>query len=325
MRRLSKAGFRGEFVEPAILPDWWNASCADDDSVLPDIELRVARFLGVSVSEVRNPKLGLKAPQYEGAQLRRVHDVDRDRLAPAIHSALQIAGAAVRSLRNPGAPVEVPPKNALTWREQISRSGKVLTLDDLVGDLWARGIPVIPVGVLPRPSFQGVACIVEGRPVILLGHKNDEPGRIAFVVSHEIGHVVAGDCSPGIPVVDEADEVPDDSYMEKRADRYATRVVVGDDTIPTVDANAYKELAKRAFELEQSTGANASAVIFSWARRTNDYMTATMALKALYRTGNARETLRQHFERNVDLETATETDRSLLRCVYGDALNGPSS
>lgn len=321
MRRLSLAGFKKDFIRPAILPDWWDDSCVNDPSVLPDVEIRVARFLRRSIAEVRDPSTPLAAPTYEGAQLRRVRDIDRDRLAPAIHSALQIAGAVVRSLRESVPPATVPPSDAFALRQQINTLGRAPTLDDILGILWNCGIPVVPVDVLPTPSFQGLACIVEGRPVILLGHKHDEPGRVAFFVAHEAGHVAAGDCTPGQPVIDEDEDVADNSDMEFKADQYATRLLVGSDTIPQIDGTDFRQLAQQAAALERLTGAEASAIIFAWADKkgtSEDYAKASMAVKALYRSAGARRNLRQHFDRHVNLDSATESDRSLLRCVYGD-------
>jgi Zn-dependent peptidase ImmA (M78 family) len=285
---------------------------------LPEIELRIARFLGHSLSLVRDAGAELPAPAYPGAQLRRVRDVDRPRLAPAIHSALQIAGAVIRSLRNRELIKEDLPSDGLIWREGLRVSDGAVTLDDVLRDLWRRGIPVVPLEVLPAPSFQGLACIVEGHPVILLGHRHDEPGRVAFVVANEAAHIALGDCRPDRPVVDEEDLIVDETAMERAADRYATRVLAGQEEIPALGGGGFKELAARAAALESETGADASILLFAWAAKTGDYATATMAVKALYKATGARRKLREFFDRHVDLESATETDRALLRCVYGD-------
>lgn len=307
-------------MRPAILPDWWDESCAKDPSLLLDIEIRVARFLGLPLAAVRDSDTALDPPAYPRAQLRRVRDIDRDRLAPAIHSAMQIAAAVARSLRAPAPDPVAPPANGIEWRNLIARERATVTFDDILNDLWLRGIPVVPLDVLPAPSFQGAACIVEGRPVILLGHKHDEPGRMAFLVAHEAGHIAAGDCMPDQPVVDadEEEEVGDDAEIERKADRYATRTLVGSDLVPPVDGESFKELASRASQLERTRGADASVILLAWAARTRDYATATMAVKALYRGTGARRQLRQHFDRHVDLEAATESDRALLRCVHGE-------
>lgn len=318
MRRLSQAGFKKEFVDAAILPDWWDENCAEDQSLLQDVEIRVARFLNLPLASVRDPNTALTAPAYPGAQLRRVRDVDRDRLGPAIHSALRIAAAVVRNLRS-GVPdqVELPPSDGIAWRKAIKRTGPAINLDDLVRDLWLRGIPVVPLDMLPSPSFQGISCIVEDRPVILLGYKHDEPGRVAFLAAHEAGHIVAGDCAPGQPVVDEEDEVMDDSDIELRADHYARQVLVGAEGVPLVEGENFKQLAQRAADLERETGADASLIIYALAAQTGDYAKASMAVKALYRAVGARRTLRQHFVQRVEFDDASESDRALLRCVHG--------
>jgi Zn-dependent peptidase ImmA (M78 family) len=189
----------------------------------------------------------------------------------------------------------------------------------MLGDLWQRGIPVIPLEILPAPSFQAIVCIVEGRPVILIGYKHDEPGRVAFLIAHEAGHIAGGDCTPHQPVVDEEEEILDDDDIERRADLYARRVLVGKDSIPIPDDGEFRQLAKDSAQLERETGADAGAIISAWAARTHEYGKATMALKALYRSSGARQLIRRHFNSNVDLEAATESDRNLLRCVFGES------
>ena len=318
MNRLSRAGFKKDFVRWAMLPDWWDESCEQDPALLPDVEFRVARFLGAQVSAVRDPACALAPPAYPGAQLRRVRDVNRDRLAPAIHTAIQVASAVVRSLRAAVSAAAMPPADGLVWRQQIRRGGTAIKLSDVLDDLWQRGIPVVTLDLMPVPSFQGLACIVEGRPVVLLGHKHDEPGRVAFFIAHEVGHISAGDCTEAQPVVDEDEEVADDGDIERRADQYASRVLVGEDAVPDVGANNYRELATKAAGLERSMNVDAGAVVFAWARRTGDYAKASMAVKALYLASGARRLLRKHFDCHVDLDSATESDRALLHCVFGE-------
>lgn len=319
MRRLARAGFKGDFVRSAILPDWWEEGCEEDVAVLPDIELRVARFLAAPVASVRTAGTALVAPPYPGARLRRVAEIERDRLAAAMHAAIQISAAVVRSLREPNRPVRMPPTDALTWRAQISPGGFAVKLENVLADCWERGIPVVPVDLLPTPSFQGLACVVGGRPVVALGHKHDEPGRIAFLVAHEVGHLTAGDCDPDHPVIDEDDEIADNSVVERRADSYATGLLTGGSAVRTVSATSPKDLASKAVAIERETGADAGALIWSWARKSGDYLSAVLALKALYRARGARKLLRQYFEQHVDLDAAAESDRALLRCVFGGA------
>ena len=68
MRRLSRAGFKQQFVTTALMPDWWEESYAQDPAVLPEVEIRVARFLNAPLSAVRNVEVTLMPPSYGGAQ-----------------------------------------------------------------------------------------------------------------------------------------------------------------------------------------------------------------------------------------------------------------
>lgn len=319
MRRLAQAGFKKDFVRPAILPDWWDERCEADVTLLPDIEIRVARFLGLPLSAVRDPDIALTPPAYAGAQLRRVRDLNRDRLGPAIHSAMQIAAAVVRSLRSDVSPASLPPPDGVAWRAQIQRATMAVNLDDVLGGSWQLGIPVVALDVLPSPKFQGMAAVVEGRPVILLGHRHEEPSHVAFIIAHEVGHIAVGDCAAEYPVVDEEEEAADDAEMEQRADDFATRVLVGKEAISLIAADVnFRSLAREAIQSERETGVDAGAVIFAWARRTGDYAKASMAVKALYRASGAQRAIRRHFDRHIDLDSATESDRALLRCIHGD-------
>jgi hypothetical protein len=290
--------------------------------LLPDIEIRVARFLDVAVSTVRDPNATLALPAYAGARLRRVRDIDDHRLAPAIHATLKIAAAVVRNLRDPREGPHQLPADGHAWREAVADS-RAVTLTALLRDLWDRGIPVLPIEALPTPSFQGLAGVVEGRPVIALGHRHDEPGRVAFIVAHEAGHIAAGHCEPDRPVVDEQDEIADADALELWADDFARQVLLGPSPpeLGTTDRD-FRALAAEAIDRERETGAEASALLFSWARRSGDYGTATLAVRALYRAKGARKTMRTLFSEYVDLAGAPESDRSLMTCISGVNASG---
>jgi Zn-dependent peptidase ImmA (M78 family) len=315
---LNHAGFKEKFIRTAVLPDWWEDSCVHQSELLSDVEIRIARFLGIPLSSVKNPATDLTLPKYTNAHFRRVMTANKDRLSPAIHSALRIGAAVIRSLRTSPSVLKHLPKDASTWREEILEGKGPVTLDKLLKNLWERGIPVVPIDVLPSPNFQGIACVVEDRPVILLGHRHDEPGRVAFIIAHEVGHIADGDCAPGQPVVDEEGSVKDDADMERGAELYARSVLIGTGEVPAIDTTDFMQMAKTAAQYEQRSGVDASLIIFNWATETFDYTTASMAVKALYMDKGARNQLRLYFDQYVDIDKATETDRALLRCVYRD-------
>ena len=326
MSRLAHAGFKQQFVAAALLPDWWNEACAEDPNMLPEFELRIARFFDAPLTAIRSGDTPLVPPSYSGVQLRQVRkNMRQSRLRPAIHTALKVSQAVIRNLRH-STPATIPPSDANEWRMYLQSNvgDGPIRLENALDDLWMRGIPVIPVEHLPSPSFQALACLVEDRPAIVLGQKFDEPGRVAFLIAHEAGHLASGDCSPESPVVldalDAEDAVSDDSVVERRADRFAIDLLGGKMAASISGHEGFdaKGLAQSAFELEINTDADASFLIYAWAQKTQDYATARGAVEALYRANGARHQVRAVFDKFVDIESAGESDRNLLRCVYGE-------
>ncbi|MCY3706450.1 MAG: hypothetical protein OXH08_13290 [Gammaproteobacteria bacterium] len=286
--------------------------------LLPEIEIRVGRFLAVPLSTVSDPESRLEPTGYPRARLRCVRDIGRDHLAPAIHAAMRIAGAVVRNLRESIPAPTSPPSDGLAWRREIRAFDGGLVLDAVLEDLWTRGIPVVPAHLLPTPSFQGLAAVVDDRPVVVLGHRHDEPGRVAFRIAHEAAHIANGDCTPDAPVVDEDEEILSHDEMEELADRYAVRALMGEATIPAPDPKAlgnFRALANHAATVAWDTGVDAGAIIFSWARTTGDYPTAIRAAKALYLATGATRILRRYFKRFVDVKGASLSDQELMRVI----------
>ena len=317
LRRLSRAGFKRQFVRSALLPEWWDETCAEDPNLLAEFEIRLARFLGVPLTSLRDSSFSLTPQQYAGAKLRHVRNVDGDQLVPAIHSAIKIAEATVRCLHDFVPHPRIPPSNGLEWRNEVESRGVPITLDAILGDLWARGIPVIPLEMIPAPSFQAMACIADGRPVILIGQKNEEPGRIAFWVAHEVGHIASGDCDAKHLVLDGQEGISDESDIEAAADTFSRQMIAGDNRIPEIAGSDFREIAKESASLAKRTGIGAGMIIAAWASESGDYPTAQMALKALYLATGARRILNRHFDISVEVEGAPETERELLRCVSG--------
>ena len=303
-----------------MLPDWWDASCEKDAALVPDLEIRIARFLRVPLQVVQDPTAKLKSPVYANARLRRVAKEGAAHPDPTIHAALSIAGAALRSMRWSLSAVELPPVEASLWHEHLTAGGGGL-LEAAVADLWLRGIPVLHVGVLPNPRFQGLACIIDGRPVVVLGHNIDLPSRLLSHLAHEVGHIVAGDCAEDAPVVDESDETPDRTQMERNADRYAAVAALGESPPEPPSGAArtdFRRLAQAASLAARSSGLDLGSLIWFWTTRTRDFPIGMLALKAVYRHLGGARIIRAKFDEYVDLSSASDTDRALLRCVMGD-------
>jgi hypothetical protein len=322
MRRLSTAGFKLGFLREAVLPDWWDSRCETDSKLLPDVEFRISRFLGVPLDTLWEGE-SIRGPTYAEARLRHVKSLRRSRLNAAVHAGIRIAEAANRHLRSSDPP-NLPDRDPLVWRQSVLANHTLLDLAAAVNDLWSRGIPPLHVEVLPPPRFQGMACVVEARPVIELGYGHKEPAKLLYHLIHEVAHVALGHCERGAPVVDESD-VPDEEELELEADRYAVVALTGTESPPEIRGKDAKALALDAYRTESEQRIDAGFLIWRWANATKDYATAEIALEALYRKHGALSLLRSITEANLRLEDASESDRTLLRCLYGDPERNASS
>jgi len=318
IRRVRKAGFTTAFIQKAILPQWWDVDCEDNYNLLAEIEFRVARFLDTSIAAVKDPQEPLTPPQYNFVRMRRIHDIEHDRLAPAIHTALRIASAVLRNL-SPSTTYLPIPSDPIQLRDMLLSNEHSVTLEGLLSYLWKNGIPVIPIDVLPSPSFQGMTCFIEGRPVIALGHKHDAPGRSAFIIAHEIGHITSGHCNQGAIIVDEEDDF-ERSQDEHEADHYATKLFIGKNDVPKISSKEFKSIAEEAYQIELFLGINAGFTIFNWGKLNNDFTTAGRALKALYMHSGARLTVKEHLQKNISHDGVSESDQALINCIFEESL-----
>ncbi len=337
MGRLGTAGFTKDFVRQVLLPDWWDDTCGLDPRLVQDVQIRVARFLNTPLATILDDREPLGAPSYPGVRLRHAARLGGSRIEPAVHAGMQIAAAIIRNLTEPKE-VRLPPRDPIEWHKSMAIPGDPPDLAGAVADLWKRGIAVAHVRTLPAPKFQGLACIIAGRPVILLGHDHDEPVRLALYLGHEVAHIVNGDCVEGHPVVD-VDETSDSPpvladllstpapaprarpEMETRADGYAWSWLTRSDPAPELGISRSatpQEVASRASAMQLYHGVDAAALIWAWAGTHDAYATARLALRALNRDAGARKVLRRALLQNLDTD-ASDTDAALLRCVVDEA------
>ncbi len=270
------------------------------------------------IAALRNPEERLLPVLGARAQLRKAKNVERDRLAPAIHAGIRIAEAVLRVLKEPNRRVDMPPPDPAAWWHDLKAKYRKVDLRAITTDLWDRGVPVVPLDELPAPKFQGMACLVSGRPVVVIGHDIDAPPRLGFLVAHETGHLANGDCGADNPVIDESDEVSDQDAIEVRADNFAWNTLYAGADAPAFNPSAsWKEIAQQANDFERRTQVDAGVLVWQWAGRSGRFADAQMALRSLYLAQGGKRFLKQIFASHIDLNKASETDRSLLSCMAG--------
>lgn len=303
VERLERAGFDRAFTHRTILPDWWDETCEQDPQLLPDFEFRTARFLNLPLETIQDPAAALVQPYRP--------TTDEDVSPAAIHAGIQIAHAVIRNLRD-DAPAVPPPRIGRTWHAELSCGSDLpVALQTIVGDLWNRHIPVVPVTRMPQPDFQTLGCVIQGRPLVMMSDRVRDHWDAAMHTAHQIGHIVTGDCAND-KVVTHRDSPDSDRHSETRADAFARGVIVGGTgrvMLPTDDSSNLRDPAK-PFQLMGQVRFGVSS--FGGDVTILDFTTDIPKSRAI---PLAQSTLFDAFVQNVDIGAASETDFNLLRCV----------
>lgn len=343
---LEAIGFTRSFVRRVVLPEWWDDIHEHNPHLLPVVLTSVARFLGQPLAEVSEGYSPLKACGYEQAKMFREQTFDESEgVAPAIHTAVQIATVVIRYAGLARTDTIRLPQSSLQWHEYLRTNGASITLGAMLSDLWKRGIPVVQVDALPGtkmaldgmpiPVFQSLACIIQDRPVILLCSQIDEPAHAASLIAYEMGNIIAGHCT--FQQVDTPQPPSERERKRRWAEKFAIETLLGKsaeailnqftlkilaenqkDFSPSKKRTPFHLLVAHAAQMfERERGIAADHLIYAWAASSYQYDRASMAAQALQKATGARRLLLQNFVDNINIFDASETDRSLFRCVYG--------
>ncbi len=316
MKRLSALGFKKGLLREIVFPDWWSPECEGDPAAVAELEFRVARFLGSSAGSVSEVVHLASLPGVQSARLRHTLSTTAPKLMPAVLTSLRVARAALDAWSAPR-PLRDVPADPLFLRKLILDLGTLVDLDAVVTWLWDAGIPVLALQDLPAPKFQAMACILGGRPVVLLGHRVDVPSRLLFSVAHELGHISRGDCSAEGPVIDGEDDYcrPEDQAEEDAANAFALRLLGGAESVPIPSAREPKDLADEAGRIGRQLRIDPGHLLQVWSKATGDYATTQRALNALWADSGGLTLIAGRQRREIDSDAAPETDRSLLRLL----------
>lgn len=160
--------------------------------------------------------------------------------------------AAGRALITAAPPALAPlPTTAVDLRRQILRSSPYVRLGDLLVACWGLGIPVVKTNIFPleRKRMQAITVRLGNQYVILIGRDSRFPAWIAFILAHELGHIVRGhiDDSAALLEMDDPLQVPERDNEELQADAFALALLTGDEEpkiIPGIERYSALQVAE---------------------------------------------------------------------------------
>jgi hypothetical protein len=223
-RELREAGIANAAIN-AVWPEWWSAEASGSLSATAELTYTVARRLGLSPRALFDG-----SPQFlwhDSTKFKNLGTTtDREQ------AILASFGTAVgRCALSATEPAVLPTTNAQDVRDAILQRARFVDLRELLIFCWATGIPVIKLRVFPlsQKRMQAMTVKVNGRYAILLGYESGYFARTAYILAHEIGHVLRGHLENSDSLLDMEDPLRTDDLdaEEVDADRAAFILLTG--------------------------------------------------------------------------------------------------
>ena len=274
-RELREAGIANAAIN-AVWPEWWSAEAKDSLSATTELTYTVARRLGLSPRALFDG-----SPQFlwhDGTKFKNL-GTTTDREQAILASFGTAVGRCALNATSLGVSAI---SDAESIRDAILRQARFVDLPQLLTFCWQTGIPVIQLRVFPlqRKRMQAMTVKVNERYAILLGYESEYYARMAYILAHEIGHILLGHLDYSDSLLDMDDPLTADNLDDEEvdADRAAFILLTGNDN-PEVLADA---LSYSASQLAQAAKAAADR---------EQIEPGILALCLGHATGNWRQTI----------------------------------
>lgn len=227
--RLSKAGVKRKFLDEVVLPSWWEESLALTSGGFREAASYICAHLGFSLKSLLDPKEDLAFFHQGGVKYKKAKGVTADDVRLATHVALGVARAVATAFSEKPACSPVPAPKA--WRDELlTKSDRPwVCLRHILNATWDLGIPVIHLRNVPTTTKKpdALTTMVGDRPVIVILNGRKSPSWIAFIVSHELGHIHRKHLKPGQTLVDEKIDSQSEEKEEVEANDFAAILLTG--------------------------------------------------------------------------------------------------
>lgn len=278
-RKLSTLGYSPEAIS-AVWPEWWDSSAESSKSATTELGMTIARRLGITPSSL----FGDRTPRFAWQDEARYKNLGTTTIREReilTSFATSLARTLIRA--TPQQVPYAPGEEAAA----IRRSFGVRGIAELLTVAWALGIPVVQTRVFPlqRKRMHAVSAALGDRHAIVLGIETQYPGKAAFTIAHELGHIFLGHLTGTSALADVDDPAAtEEDDEEAAASRFAFELLTG---APSLEIAAAREdynaasLAASAQALSEAEGIAADIIILAFAYQHQDWPRAIAALRLL--------------------------------------------
>ncbi|BAZ13534.1 hypothetical protein NIES4071_53730 [Calothrix sp. NIES-4071] len=192
--RLSAIGLPEKFIREQALPDWWDSEFEDTGGAVVEAAAYISRRLNLDINSLLAPSSTPTFKRSCVARFKTKQGVVVNELLVAHCIAARIAEMVAFACTTE---LKLLPESALFVRNKILEDRDFVDMFGLLQFCWSCGIPVVHFDRYPKSQdkFDGMVASFDHRPVIVISLNRSSRAWLAFILAHELGHIIKGHAS----------------------------------------------------------------------------------------------------------------------------------
>lgn len=322
---LATLGYPRSYLK-RVLPEWWDSSLGGTAAGALQFALMVKERLGINGTFDSNGRLQLEAPRLE-ARYKKRSSTQISELDLTSRIGFALARFAIRATPEGTLTTATAEEIHTSIREMFAVN--LVDFTSLIRFCWRSGVPVLYLDALPAKAAKmaGMAINHNGRHAIVIAHKFEQSARQAFVVAHELGHIVLRHVSRDSVLVDETIQAVEESLRqvtlddeEKLADQFALTLLrgfKGDLGFDGRQGDSPATLAVKAISEGARLKVDPAHILLSYAYDVKDWRNANLAVRFLPKIQSAHHILETVFKSESSIDKISADDRDFLLAMQG--------
>jgi hypothetical protein len=310
-----------------LLPDWWSPEMEASPDGVAELCLLLSRRLNLDYGKLAN---GVVVGRNLDAPVAFKHSTAQDpsSLRASTGIARALAQAVLAAAKGPQKPL---PQTPAAWAKLAKDHGNgVVGLASLIDACWSIGVPVIPMTGLPVgiKKMDGAVLATDRGYAIIVSKKKSSRAWLAFILSHEIGHLAKGHLGKDGSIIDvalqEQSTYATDSgadVQEREADEFALALMGGSHVAREIAVwsprSSPVQLAVLARKGSVVCGVEPGHLILRFAFQTQRWTESIAALNYLREDANADEVMKAALKRHLDLDLIADDMSEFVRQTIG--------
>lgn len=314
-RRLCDIGFNQHYVQENLLPSWWDDEAASSPTGLYQAMALISKRTGLSLVNLRSPEALLQLNS-AACKFKKSVTTEESELKIAQSLSVQVAKLAAGAMSKP---VNLPDSAATVRRHILDQGKRWVSLASLVSYCWSIGIPVIYIAAFPErvKVMHGLATVLDNRPVVVIGRRQERSAWFLFDLAHELGHIVCGHIENNHMLVDEEiREGATNDKEEREADQFAIDLICGNSQgriISSTRPYTPESLVAQAKQVGEQKQIDPGHIILNYAHSMdNAWAVAVAALNIFEPKRKGPSTINQCMLDNMDWSELSNDDEEFI-------------